>query len=188
MIPSRFMRRAMNEEKAPISGWIMLATLVSIAIYLFYRHPYAVGGFAIAIIIRSWYTNVHHRNKFLGLAKLRESESICDFAKAFDARRIDTWVIRAVYEELQHAVEGFGVKLPIRPDDNLEETFAFDPDTLEWDIAPRIAQRTGRDFSDARGNPYYGKIVSAADLVRFFNLQPTTTPKEKLLEGAIAVV
>ncbi len=182
------MRRAMNERKAPILGWIVFATLASLAIYLFYRHPYAVGGFASAVMLRSWYTNVHYRKKFLRLANSRDSESICDFAKAFDARTIDTWVIRAVYEEIQHAVEGFGVKLPIRPDDNLQEIFAFDPDTLDFDIAPRIAQRTGRDFSDTKDNPYYGKIVSVADLVRFFNLQPTTTPKDQLLEGTPAVV
>ena len=182
MMPSRFMRRAVGSGQTPVRAWAVLVALVSIALYLLYLHPYAVGAFAIAITIRSWFTNVHYRKKFAHLAKSREGESICDFAKAFESRDTDTWVIRAVYEELQRGVEGFGVKLPIRPDDSLQEIFAVDPDALDFDIAPRIAERTGRDFSDLEANPLYGKITSAADMVRFFNRQPVTVPKHQLLE------
>ena len=31
----------------------------------------------------------------------RTRESICEFSRAFEVRETDTWVIRAVYEQLQ---------------------------------------------------------------------------------------
>src|SRR5689334_16448601 len=40
------------------------------------------------------------RRKHLLIAA-RDGESICQFARSFDRHRVDTWVIRAVYEQLQ---------------------------------------------------------------------------------------
>jgi hypothetical protein len=82
---------------------------------------------------------VAHRH-FKRLKKEREEESICTFARALPARAHDTWVVRAVYEELFRLA-----RVPIRPTDDLKKDLKIDPDDLE-DAAFDIARRAGRSM------------------------------------------
>jgi hypothetical protein len=112
-----------------------------------------------------------NRRRLKHLAKLRAGESICEFARSFERNNVDTWVIRAVYEQLQDYL-GKNPVVPIRAADRLKEDLPIDAEDLEMDLAEEIAQRTGRSLKDTTANPYYGKIRTVEDLVLFFNSQP----------------
>lgn len=67
------------------------------------------------------------RNHLRALAAQRQGESICQFARAFPRRQVDTWVLRAVYESLHGYLGG---RLPIRADDRLKQDLRLDDDDL----------------------------------------------------------
>jgi hypothetical protein len=98
------------------------------------------------------------------IAEARKGESICQFARGFDRRRIDTWIIRAVYEEFSGA-------FPLRSSDRFNEDLRIDGEDLE-DGAIRIAQRTGRALDGYERNPMFGKVKTLRDMVMFFHHQP----------------
>jgi hypothetical protein len=98
------------------------------------------------------------------IAEARKGESICQFARGFDCRTIDTWLIRAVYEE-------FVWSFPLRPSDRLKEDLRIDGDDLDFG-AINIARRAGRCLDGYERNPMYGKIKTLRDVVMFFQHQP----------------
>jgi hypothetical protein len=111
------------------------------------------------------------RRRLADLAVVRQGESICTFARSFGRRAVDTWVIRAVYEELQPYCRSVRVTLPLRVTDHLEEVLGIDAEELD-DVAEDIAHRTGRPLDVCDRNPFYGKVVTVGDLVWFFAHQP----------------
>lgn len=106
------------------------------------------------------------------LAALRKDGSICDFAGDFDARAVDTWIIRAVYEQLQGKLRHIHPSFPIRANDRLKEDLLLDDDDLDMDLAQEVEARTGRSLNDCSSNPYMGKVKTVRDLVLFFQNQP----------------
>ena len=96
----------------------------------------------------------------------RKDESICTFARSLPARDHDTWVVRAVYEEVSRHVQA-----PIRPSDDIVRFWGFHDEDLD-DAAVRIAHRAGRSMSDTDKNPLYGKVRTAADMIAFLEHQP----------------
>lgn len=137
--------------------------------------PFAQLAISASLIATLWvwaaFAVRRTKRDFQALASSREGESICNFARSFDRRTVDTWVIRAVYEELQRIVphEDF----PIRASDLLENDLLVDTDDLDMLLVPAISARTGRTLDAAETNPYWGKVYTAFDLVLFFNGQPT---------------
>jgi hypothetical protein len=115
-----------------------------------------------------------HRQKtaFEKLMAPRASENICTFRRAFDLRRVDPWIVRAVYEEVIDAmIAGMGkTKCAIRASDRLVEDLLIDDEEL-GDTAKTIAERAGYDFTDTKKNPLYGKVITVEDLVMFFTHQ-----------------
>lgn len=83
------------------SFWFVVLLLAIVACYFLYHYPYLIFLVPVLylVVVRE---NKKYRQKYMELLKNKEGESICDFAKSFDAKLIDTWVIRAVYEELQN--------------------------------------------------------------------------------------
>jgi len=115
-------------------------------------------------------------NRELELKKLaasRGEESICTFARSFDRKAVDTWIIRAVHEELQVYVKYPGGLCPLRSTDRLDQDLHIDPDDID-DLFPVIAQRTGRSTDNTKSNPYYGNVSTVGDLVFFVNCQQRT--------------
>ena len=106
------------------------------------------------------------------VARARTGESICEFTRAFDARRVDTWVIRAVYERVQQELRPVCPSFPVRASDRLKEDLRLDDDDIDLDILPDVISRTGRSMEDHKRNPLYGKVTTVADLVTFFTAQP----------------
>jgi hypothetical protein len=102
------------------------------------------------------------------LADERRGETICHFARSLDYRRLDTKVIRAVYEALQDVVAPW---FPVRASDDLDQIFLIDGEDLS-DLAAEIAGRCGRTLDGWERNPYYGKVATVSDLVEFLSALP----------------
>lgn len=103
------------------------------------------------------------------LSASRAGETICQLARSFDCRRTDTWVLRAVYEELQAHIDPY--PFPIHADDALDELM-IDREDLDMQIVWSIAGRARRSMENAERNPFYRKVVTVRDLVGFFVHQP----------------
>lgn len=112
-----------------------------------------------------------HAGRMRNLIAERPGESICRFARDFDCRQIDTWVVRAVYEELQDCVSARVGPVPIRAQDHLSTGLGIDPDDIE-NVAHAIAVRAARSLEGVRANPYWNRVETARDLVMFFDAQP----------------
>lgn len=112
-----------------------------------------------------------HQMQLAGMAAAREGESICQFARSFDTRRVDTWVIRAVHETLQEELKSAHPAFPVRASDLLGDLLV-DPDDLDLDVVPEVGRRAGRSLDNLEANPGYGRVKTVGDLVLFFNAQP----------------
>lgn len=97
-------------------------------------------------------------------AESRRGESICGFARSFDRRVIDPWIIRGVYEE-------FSYLYPVRASDRFWDDLGVDEEDLD-DSLLDIAERIGRSLDDAEANPMWAKVVTVGDLVLFLQGQP----------------
>lgn len=128
---------------------------------------YLIGGLLV-IFIPLW---VITAIQFRWLARKRKGLSICQFARSFDYRRVDTKIIRAAYEGVQYWGV-VGVKnFPVMVSDDVYKIYGFDSEDLE-DLGQEIAGKTGRSWKDAESNPLYGSVNTVRDLVLFLNFQP----------------
>ena len=151
-------------------GWLFLATLPLLFGWLVWLHPYVVGGFLGVVTVMSRFLNYEHRRYLKQVATLRQGQSICEFARYFDRRHVDPWIIRAVYQELGRTLPVR--RFPLHPGDALEDDLRIDPDDLGEVLMPVIAERTGRSLAEPDRNPLYGHVTTVADLVHFFEAQP----------------
>jgi hypothetical protein len=153
-------------------GRTLVAAAACALLWALWAHPLAVCAFAIVlwglVAISGWLDEKH----FARLAQERAGESIGQFARSIDCRGVDTWVVRAVYEELQAGLPTRGTPLPLRVADRLQKDLRLDADDLDLSLLPDIARRAGRDLASTQGNPFYGKVTTVGDLVHFLNAQP----------------
>lgn len=157
------------------ADWLALASIATLLAYTAYpllsEAPLATVSLAVMLGILLRISTQKRRARLLALADSRRGESICEFARSFDTRVVDTWIIRAVYEGLQEQLRDVHPAFPVRASDVMLKNLIDDPDDIDMDLAPEIAQRAGRDLDDTRDNPYYDKVHTVADLVMFFNAQ-----------------
>ncbi|MFC6635474.1 hypothetical protein [Microbulbifer taiwanensis] len=168
-LASRFMPQYKPKKANKIALFVFLVLVVAIAIF----QPVSlavISGIVLLVIVWSKFEQPKIDRYFGALRDERNGLSICEFAKEFDTRVVDTWIIRAVYEQLQAALP-VNHKIPIKASDNLLETLKLDEDDLDLDLVEEIAQRTGRSLENCEDNPYYGKVITAKSLVLFFNHQ-----------------
>ncbi|AFU44077.1 hypothetical protein C380_01755 [Acidovorax sp. KKS102] len=147
-----------------------LAVMAVAFMAVFWTHPVAVGGSLLAL---GSLVAVLSRREALRLARMAQSragESICQFARSIDCRRVDTWVVRAVYEELQRSLSA-AVAVPLKLTDNLQCDLRLDADDLD-DLVADMAQRARRSLADTSANPLFGKVTTVGDLVEFLQAQP----------------
>ena len=104
------------------------------------------------------------------LARSRPDDTICTFARDFDRRSVDPWVVRATWEELQKYLGPEREPFPMRATDRIERDYGVPPDDL-GDVWQVIARRAGRSLEDAERNPYYDRVETVGDLVHFANGQ-----------------
>lgn len=166
--------RTMPPYKRPpmsIGGWVCFVVLGMGAVVLSWLHPLwllVIPAFAML----TW--DASRKNK-LRLSRFREEradESICTFARSFDTKIVDTWIVRAVYEEVQSCMGDDVHQVPIRADDKLIDDLNLDSDDIDLDLLDQVAQRSGRSLENYEKNPMYGKVHTAQDLVFFFREQP----------------
>jgi len=173
--PSKRMQMASVRKVTPF-GWLFLAALVGGLGYWVYRQPYAlifIGIFAVIFRIE----RIFEKWRFRHLANSREELSICDFARSF-GRETDTWVLRAVYEELSGFLLVDGRHFPVRATDNCEKDLKIDPEDLD-DLAADIAFRARRSMENTKQNPFFGKVRTVADMVAFLEHQPRIAETEQ---------
>lgn len=138
-------------------------------------NPVATAVGLATVLIFGFASRRHNRKRIASLEALatqRRGETICEFAREFNSRQIDTWIIRAVFEQLQHYLAGEASNFPVRADDQLVGLLIADPDDLDMDIVEEIANRTGRSLGQLERNPHCGQVHTVRDLVQFFNAQP----------------
>lgn len=112
------------------------------------------------------------------MAAARPDDSICTFARGFDCRAVDTWVIRAVYEELQAGLAPAVSRFPLRASDTLRGDLDIEADDLDLDLVPAIAARAGRSLDGAERNPHREEVTTVGGLVRFMAAQPRATASQ----------
>ncbi|WP_444908042.1 hypothetical protein ACJJIR_08675 [Microbulbifer sp. SSSA008] len=171
--PSRFMPKYV-EKSTGISGWLIASAFFLMLGWFIYKAPVilAIVPVLVAVEIKNSKARKSHFSK---LREKRNKDSICTFSRYFDCKSIDTWVIRAVYEQLQNYISSDSIAFPIKPTDNVFKDLLIDDEDFELDIVEEIAQRTGRTLDHAENNPYYGKANVVENLVYFFNEQPVAT-------------
>lgn len=167
--------RTLPPKAAPQNGPSMLSGIV---LTLFIG---AAGWSAVVSLPFRWVAGTslvvcvliaaYDRARLKRLRHEHRADSICTFARALPARHHDTWVVRAVYEELSDSA-----RAPLRPSDDLEKFWGVLDEDLD-DAIIRIAQRAGRSVEDASGNPYRGKVTTVAGVIAFLEHQPEAQPR-----------
>jgi hypothetical protein len=170
-VASRFMPPAMNPPLKPLR-WLVLAGFVALILSLAWLHPAVVGSFlGAAIVVSIWRNRATHKS-LQRLAANRTGETICEFVRSFDTRSTDAWTLRAVYEELQCYLAPSYPAFPLRAEDDLRRDLKIDGEDLDFEIASRVLERTGRCLDGAQLNPLYGKVCTVRDFVNFVANQP----------------
>jgi hypothetical protein len=172
-VPSRRMPAA-HVHKTPLWAYPIVLGSLGWAIFrigrLLYLYP-LVLLLAIPLSILAWFLIRRDNLKWQHLAASRSDESICDFARSFDYRRTDTWILRAVYEELSRYISRQDQPFSIRADDRLDDDGLIDSEDLCY-VVVDIAARAGRSLANPEQNPYYDKVHSVRDLVHYLEQQP----------------
>ncbi|MBY6211230.1 hypothetical protein KUV95_06665 [Microbulbifer agarilyticus] len=166
---SRFMPKYKPRKASKPALIIFFTVTLAIVIY----QPWylvVIAGIALLVIVWSAIDQPKLEKHFQKLCEERSGLSICEFSRDFDPKLVDTWIIRAVYEQLQAALPTEQT-VPIKASDGLFDTLMLDEDDLDLDLVEEIAQRTSRSLEGYESNPYYGKVTTARNLVLFFNHQ-----------------
>ncbi len=171
-LPSRYMPM-FQEKPAGVWEWVFLVFLLGLVLWLVWEAPYLLLLVPVFYVMEFW-DRRKRRKYFCTLLRERQNDSICSFSRYFEVRKIDTWIIRAVFEQIQNYLKGEMENFPVRPTDDVFIDLKIDDEDFKWDIVEEIAQRTGRSIENAESNPYYGKANIVENLVYFFNAQPKT--------------
>lgn len=167
--PSRTMPPA-PLHKAKWSAWVVLAALFAGLVYWLWHQPYFVAVLFAALGVLVWIQTIWDAHSRRRLAASRHEESVCSFARSF-GRSADTWILRAVYEELSKFLAVDRQAIPVRRADRCAEDLKIDPEDLD-DLARDIAFRARRSMEACDKNPFYGKVKTIGDIVTFLEYQP----------------
>jgi len=171
-LPSRRMKQKAKPSIAPMVVFLA-AVIVGFGYFAYVSSARVLGiTFALVCAFCVWghVENRREQHRLQCLACGRVGESICHFARSFERRKIDTWIVRAVHDEVQLFLRPF-VKFPLRALDSLADDLGMEIDDVD-DLILEVASRAGRSIEQTDCNPYYGKVRTAADVVLFVNAQP----------------
>jgi hypothetical protein len=155
-LPSRNMPKRIV-HKAARFGVLLIAGLLAFPGLIWWPLALALPALVLAATIAD-------RQRCRNIAKARAGESICQFARSFDRKTVDPWVIRAVYEELSN-------EFPIRRSDSFYPDLRIDADDQD-DYFEVIALRLGRSLENSKDNPWFGKVETVGDFVFALQCQP----------------
>lgn len=181
-LPSRLMPKVHRHGRSPVA-WVILGAFVLLVLvclgYFWFVHPVFTTAVVAILALATSVSAYNHKRKLATLAETRSGESICEFARGFERRSVDTWVVRAVYEQVQELLRPSYANFPVRADDHLKDDLGIEMDDVEMDLAPVVAERTGRSLDHTESNPFFGRLTTAADLVHFFSAQPLVASRER---------
>ena len=160
-----------EKEKNYFLLWFIIAVVILIGLYAMYSSPFFMIMIPI-IILWGFSLSKKEKIKYEKLAEERKDKSICNFSRSFNCREVDTWVLRAVYEQIQEYISNKNNPVAIDADDHLYDTLDIDEEDLEMDLLEEIFQRTNRSTENTEKNSFYGKVETVRDLVLFINEQP----------------
>jgi len=120
------------------AGWLVQIGIIAAIVGLIWSAPKVLWFVPIAVVCLVFEIS-RRKRRLKALAAARPGESICNFAREFDFRETDTWIIRAVYEQLQAHLADDALAFPLRREDHLTKTLGIDPDDLSYDLADEIA-------------------------------------------------
>jgi hypothetical protein len=172
---SRMMPKADSPPMSVAARLTINAVMVFLAIgvpTLIWQFPFVLAAFTV-YALPAVISNQRQKRRLELMLADRKGLSICQFARSFDRREVDPWVIRAVYVALQGASSQS--TLLIIAADQLIFDLGIDHEDLDTEICDEIAYRTRRSLNDCEHNPLYSKVHTAHDLVHFFNAQPRVT-------------
>jgi hypothetical protein len=172
----RFSRHLPALQKRPgslnVGGSAILSCFIAAVIWLACQHPIPFFGFVVFYAVIGWIAaGIDFRRKS-ALAASRPGDPLCAFARSFDLRAVDPWIVRAAFEELQKLCAEPLRPFPILPSDRLVEDFNIHPDDIE-DIAQDVAERAGYSLDHYEQNPLCGQVSTVGDLVQFLAHQPS---------------
>jgi hypothetical protein len=168
---SRFMPKLVRKPPTLV-GWMLLIAFAASLLYVLWLHPIVTSTCLAVLVALSWLHQRNIRNHLRAMAASRTGESICTFSREVDCRDLDTWIVRAVYEEIQEHLAAGCARFPLRWTDRLKEDLRIDSDALDEELALDIAQRTGRSLEGTERNPLFGEVKTVRHLVLFFQAQP----------------
>ncbi|WP_306115782.1 MULTISPECIES: hypothetical protein [unclassified Roseovarius] len=143
-----------------------------LTIGLFYLLLGASSAIILMLIgVGVWVEGVLDQGRLARLRTARRGDSICTFVRALDYRTTDTKIIRAVYDEIQDYISNGDDQFPLRPGDSFSGELRVDDDDLD-EMVHDIATRSGRSLANIQANPFYDKVETVQDLIRFLNAQP----------------
>ena len=152
---------AYRPPEPSVLGLLVLAGIVlalSLASGGAYFLVFVAAGMLLFPVLLTVNRRVRARRRVAG------RQSICAFARSFDVRRTDTWIVRAVFDVLRE----FRDK-PLSASARLEEDLGLDVEDLD-ELLSIVHQRTGRPF-----DPFTSPMLSAAtvgELVAWFQSLP----------------
>lgn len=167
--------RGMRGVSGQALGWGGIVLLAVIGVGIVWVLHSSTGSWVATVAIvagvigLSWFSGVRHSRWVESLVASRSGESICQFARAFSCRSIDTLLIRAVYESVQQQVGDD--RLPIRASDRFLADLRLDSEDVDevyWDVADTCGYLT----EGGEQNPFFGRVETVADLVYFMHYQP----------------
>jgi hypothetical protein len=167
---SRSMPKAPPKRVIPTGACLLTLLVIVLLALAFSMTAFLV---VVGIIILITIVDALGRRRLRHLAASRVGESICTFARSFDRRSVDPWVIRAVYEEFRAY---FDDVLPIRATDRISDDLHMDWEDFN-DLAADVAFRAGRSLKHLEQNPLaVEQISNVGDLVLFLSHQPAQYP------------
>lgn len=168
-----------RREPVGVVGWTILLSIASLITgLLIYWKPWwalGIGVFGVVASVVSWHEGRHVVASLRCMASERTDRSICTFARSFNCRQTDTWIIRAVWDTLQtDCIPANLQPFPIRRTDRLREDLHLDYMEID-DLAVVVAERAGRTWTNAEANAFFDRVLTVGDLVHIFSLQPPAT-------------
>lgn len=163
------------------AGWLIWSVVAIIV-----HTPLTSIGFALfAVVIAT--ASILTARKLKQLRSSRRGEDIGSFSRSLPIRQLDTWVVRAVYEEISAYVGTKDKPFPIRPTDRLAEDLEVDQEDL-GDMICSIADRCGRSLGELEKNPIFTTMKTITDVIQMLMLQPKQTMTESTTATPLAKV
>lgn len=179
-LPSRLLPPRHSENLGYAAVLFLMVLVLGFGYFLYSASTFARCMIAMSCCAACCYgaaVTKREKRRYEALARSRQGVSICEFARSFDLRQTDTWIIRATYQELQQWLQPYVPAFPVLASDRLSADFQLEADELD-DLLQDIAARSGRSLDKTEDNPWHGRVDTVMDLVFFINAQAATSRRQ----------